>query len=71
MSVMTCHDCGEYVDTDLFPGNWITLGDMRKSGYPDVFICERCMEARDAEREAQEAAENAGLNEYLTRTKGN
>lgn len=34
MSVATCEHCNDYIDTDLYPGNWLDL----------KFYCERCWE---------------------------
>ncbi len=50
MSIMQCHDCDAYIDTDFGECEWIELGNMRRQHH-EVMVCINCYEQRVLDRE--------------------
>ncbi len=62
MSIMQCHDCEAYVDTDCGECVWIELGNMRRLHH-EVMVCVFCFEKREAEEEARQEQESRAMEE--------
>jgi NMD protein affecting ribosome stability and mRNA decay len=58
MCMTTCHDCGQFIDTDADPGCYIEIGNMKRL-HKEVPVCESCRDEREAQEWAAEAAADA------------
>lgn len=45
MSMVLCHLCEAFIDSDDFPEGFYT------KGYPDKYVCDNCVENNELERE--------------------